>query len=74
MLIIPVEEMAINKPIMAFGLDSLVAVEVRSWITREMEATITTMELMTAGSIGALAEMVVARSKLCEGLVEGSNE
>lgn len=67
-LIVPVEEIAVNKPVVALGLDSLIAVEVRSWITREMEAAMTTMELMTAGSIGAVAEMVVARSKLCEKL------
>lgn len=67
-LIVPVDEIAVNKPVVALGLDSLIAVEVRSWITREMEAAMTTMELMTAGSIGAVAEMVVARSKLCEGL------
>lgn len=62
------EEIALNKPVVALGLDSLIAVEVRSWITRKLEAAMTTMELMTAGSIGTVAEMVVARSKLCEKL------
>jgi len=70
-LIVPVDEIAVNKPVVALGLDSLIAVEVRSWIAREMEAAMTTMELMTAGSIGALAEMVVARSKLCDNLRKG---
>jgi len=72
-LIVPAEGIAANKPVVALGLDSLIAVEVRSWITREMEAAMTTMELMTAGSIGVVAEMVVARSKLCEGLRKGES-
>ncbi|KAK3170550.1 putative secondary metabolism biosynthetic enzyme [Lepraria neglecta] len=70
-LIVPAEEITVNKPVVALGLNSLIAVEIRSWITREMEAAMTTMELMTAGSIGAVADMVVVRSKLCEGLRKG---
>ena len=67
-LVIPVEEISPTKPVVALGLDSLVAVEVRSWIAKKMEAGISTMELMTAGDVRSLAEMVVARSKLCERL------
>ena len=67
-LIIPADEISIEKPVVALGLDSLIAVEVRSWIAREMETTMSTMELMTSSSISGLAEMIVTRSKLCEGL------
>lgn len=65
-LIIPAEEISTDKANIISGLDSLVAVEVRSWIAREFEAAITTMELMTSSSIGALADSIVGRSKLCE--------
>lgn len=67
-LIIPADEISTEKPVVALGLDSLIAVEVRSWIAREMDATVSTMELMTSSSIKGLAEMIVTRSKLCEGL------
>ncbi len=70
-LIIPVDEMSIDKPVVAMGLDSLIAVEVRSWIARELHATMSTMEMMTSSGIKKLAEVIVARSKLCEGLREG---
>lgn len=67
-LIVPEEEISTEKSVVSLGLDSLVAVEVRSWIKREMDATMSTMELLTSSSIGALAEMVVGKSVLCEGL------
>lgn len=77
-LIIPIDEMSMEKPVVAMGLDSLVAVEVKSWVTRELNATISTMEMMTSSSIKRLVETIVARSKLCEGLrkegMEGADQ
>lgn len=70
MLIVPAEEISTGKSVVALGLDSLLAVELRSWIVREMEATMSTMELMTSSSINGMAEMIVARSKLCEELMK----
>ena len=67
-LIIPADEVSTNKPVAALGLDSLVAVEVRSWIAKEMDAKMSTMELMTISSIKALADVIVGRSTLLEGL------
>ena len=63
-VMVPAEEISTKKPIVALGLDSLVAVEVRSWIAKEMDAKISTMELMTSSSIEALADMIVERSNL----------
>ena len=71
-LIVPTEEINSAKSVTALGLDSLLAVELRSWIAREMEAAVSTMELMTSSSINGLAETVVKRSKLCEELVKES--
>ena len=69
-LVVPVEEISAARSVTASGLDSLLAVELRSWIAREMEAAVGTMELMTSSSVNGLAETIVKRSKLCEGLVE----
>ena len=67
-LITPAEDISTSKPVVALGLDSLVAVEVRSWIAKEMDAKVSTMELMTSSSIKALADVVVGRSLLLENL------
>ena len=73
-LIIPAEEISAEKAVVTLGLDSLVAVEVRSWIKREFEAMVTTMELMTMASIEKLAGEVVRRSKVCERFKEEGTE
>ena len=62
----PIEELSLEKTVVALGLDSLVAVEVRSWIKREMDAAMSTMELLNCSNIVALAEKVVEKSGLCE--------
>ena len=74
MLIVPVEELSREKTVVSLGLDSLVAVEVRSWIKREMDAVMSTMELLNSVSIVALAETVVEKSGLCERFREKGEE
>ncbi|KAK3942538.1 putative polyketide synthase protein [Diplogelasinospora grovesii] len=49
---------------LALGLDSLVAIELRNWIMREFDAPIQSSELMIDQSIRALAEKVAARSRV----------
>ena len=68
-LMIPVEEFDASKPIMAYGLDSLTAIEIRNWIAREMEANVQVLELLASGSLMALARTVLRRSKLLKGRV-----
>ena len=42
-VMVPAEEISTNKPIVVLGLDSLIAVEVKSWIAKEMDAKMSTM-------------------------------
>lgn len=67
-LITPAEDISTKKPVVTLGLDSLVAVEVRSWIAKELDVKVSTMELMTSSSIKALVDVVVGRSLLLENL------
>ncbi|KAL2060742.1 hypothetical protein VTL71DRAFT_9384 [Oculimacula yallundae] len=63
-LMVPREEMDPTKAIVVYGLDSLVAIEIRNWITRELEASLQVLELLTSGSFWALSEAVLGKSKL----------
>lgn len=63
-LMVPREEMDASRPIVVYGLDSLVAIEIRNWITRELEASLQVLELLTSSSITALAETILKKSKL----------
>ncbi|KAL1857400.1 hypothetical protein Daus18300_010373 [Diaporthe australafricana] len=48
--------------VLDLGLDSLVAIELRNWITREFEAPLQSSEIMTDQPIRALAQKVASRS------------
>ncbi|CAG8028853.1 unnamed protein product [Penicillium olsonii] len=58
----PIEELDPAAPISVYGLDSLVAIEIRNWITRELESNLQILEILTSDSMAALAEMILAKS------------
>lgn len=74
LLMIGKEDVSVNKPVVAYGLDSLVAVELRNWITVDLEATISLMELMNSPSIEALAGKIAGKSKLVDTGVASTDE
>jgi len=59
-------DISIDRPLSEFGMDSLVAVEMRNWIAREMDAAVPILELMANMPIYALAEKVLAKSRLLD--------
>lgn len=61
---ISVEENDANKPVVAYGLDSLAAVELRNWIASGLEATVPLIELVNSPSIEHLAERIANKSRL----------
>ena len=63
-LMVPREEMDQSRPIVVYGLDSLVAIEIRNWITRELEVSLQVLELLTSSSIVALAGTILKKSRL----------
>lgn len=63
-LMIDAEDMDVNKSLSNYALDSLVAIEVRNYITREFEANLQVLELLSSGSIKSLAKTICTKSKL----------
>lgn len=66
MMLIPVEDITPKKAMSAYGLDSLVIVEFRNWLRRELDATIPMIELLNSASLERLVENVIAKSKVVE--------
>ena len=66
LLMITEEDVDSKKPIVAYGLDSLVAVEFRNWITYELEANVPLMVLMNSPSIEHLGGKIAAESRLVD--------
>ena len=50
-----------GRPLMAYGLDSLSAVELRNWIRVKIGVELTTLDITNAGSLISLSEKVVSK-------------
>ena len=63
-----------RQPISAYGLDSLVAVEIRNWVTRQTEANLQVLELLSSGSLLSLSHHIVKKSALLDRKLFGKAE
>ncbi|KAF2281085.1 polyketide synthase [Westerdykella ornata] len=59
-----IEEVDPTRNLSNYALDSLTAIDVRNFITREFESTMQVLELLASGTIQTLAKAVCAKSKL----------
>ncbi|PCH00416.1 Acyl transferase/acyl hydrolase/lysophospholipase [Penicillium occitanis (nom. inval.)] len=64
------ENIDANKPLHSYGVDSLMAVEIRTWITVNLQADISLFDILSGVSVAALAVKIAAKSKaLPEGII-----
>lgn len=63
-MMMEVEDLDVTRSLSHYPLDSLVAIEIRNFITREFEATLQVLELLSSGSIQTLAKAVCIKSKM----------
>lgn len=54
-------DMEPGRPLVAYGMDSLSAVELRNWIRMRLGAELTTLDITNASSLIALCEKVVSK-------------
>lgn len=52
------------RPLHAYGVDSLVAVELRSWLAKELKAEVSVFDMTNASSIAQVASIAATRSNL----------
>lgn len=60
---ISLDDMDPTVTVSSLGLDSLVAIEIRNWIAREANANVQVLELLSSGSLMALAEIILNKSQ-----------
>ena len=53
-----------NKPMSDYGIDSLVAVEMRNWIIKEMDCRVPVLDLLSKASIRSLAGKMAGQIRL----------
>ena len=55
------EEIETGKSPMAYGLDSLSAVEFRNWLRQKLDVTLTTLDITNASSLVAISDKVMSK-------------
>ncbi|KAF2472400.1 uncharacterized protein BDR25DRAFT_341828 [Lindgomyces ingoldianus] len=61
-LMIPMEELDASAPTSVYGVDSLVAVEIRNWLGREMKADVPVFEILQASSLQSLSYKIAEKN------------
>ena len=67
MLALPKEDIDPTKPLHTYGVDSLVAVEIRSWFDKEIGTDVTVFEVLGNNSLGELGLVAAGRSRYQQG-------
>ncbi|KAL9001809.1 MAG: hypothetical protein Q9188_005223 [Gyalolechia gomerana] len=57
-------EVDLNRPMLSYGIDSLLAVELRSWFRKEFGADVPIFEIMGGTSFAAIGRVVTQKSTL----------
>lgn len=60
-LMMGVAELDAKRSLSAYGTDSLVAVELKNWISRETKVAVSVFDILQAGSISSLVDRVVGK-------------
>jgi emericellamide synthase (highly reducing iterative type I polyketide synthase) len=72
MIGIPIDHINTSKSLDHYGVDSLVAVELRNWIGAYIKANVPLMVLRSTESIQALAELVTKESRLVDDTIKAA--
>lgn len=62
-----VENIDADQPLHSYGMDSLLAVEIRTWILLNLQAELSLFDVLGGGSIHALADRIAGISKAVPG-------
>lgn len=60
----PPSEVDPERPMYRYGVDSLVALEVRNWITKEMKSSVALLEVLAAVPMKVFAGTIAEKSKI----------
>ena len=63
-MMIAIDEIDVNRPVSSYGVDSLVAAEMRNWCFKDLKADVSIFELLSGKSINMLADQIANRSAL----------
>jgi hypothetical protein len=67
---VPLEDLDPSKPVNAYGVDSLIAVELRNFIFREIKADMSIFDILSSIPLEMLSSKIAASSKLVQAAIE----
>ncbi|KAK0386278.1 hypothetical protein NLU13_6115 [Sarocladium strictum] len=63
-MMVSVQDIETSRPVSSYGVDSLLAVELRSWIYEEIQSDVSVFDLLSNIAISSLARNIVVGSKV----------
>ncbi|KAG9239333.1 hypothetical protein BJ875DRAFT_491623 [Amylocarpus encephaloides] len=73
-MLMELEDLDSSRPANAYGVDSLVAVEVRAWVFKDVKSDVSVFEILSNAPLTQLAGNIAARSSLVGAGVRGAEE
>lgn len=73
-MLMELEDLDANKPANAYGVDSLVAVEVRAWVFKDVKSDVSVFEILSNIPLTQLAAKIAGRSALVPAAVRGAED
>jgi hypothetical protein len=67
---VPLEDLDPSKPVNAYGVDSLIAVELRNFIFREIKADMSIFDILSSIPLTMLSSKIAANSTLVQAAIE----
>ncbi|KAK0712063.1 putative polyketide synthase, partial [Lasiosphaeris hirsuta] len=61
-LLLKVEDVDVGRPVNSYGVDSLVAVEVRTWVLKEVQSDVSVFEILSNVSLEELVAKITEKS------------
>jgi NAD(P)-dependent dehydrogenase (short-subunit alcohol dehydrogenase family)/acyl carrier protein len=58
------DEVELSKPLSEYGVDSLMAVELRNWIIKDFQANVAVFDIMSGTPIAKIGDLVVEKSQV----------
>ncbi|KAM0326970.1 hypothetical protein ACHAQA_006091 [Verticillium albo-atrum] len=68
LLMLQTDDVDISKPMSQYGLDSLIAVEMRNWISSDVEVTVPILQLLGNQSIQELSKSIAHQTRAAKAL------
>ena len=62
-LSIPIEDLNVSQPMHSFGVDSLIAVELRNWFAKEIGADVAVFDILGGGTLSGIGALAAGKSK-----------